>query len=97
MGAETVVYRIKYLHALSRGADITQLICISPEKNMRTKMFFDPTPQLAATTILNIKIPLIKNFGVVVIIRKTGAIFCQVRKKNELTFDRFDTRAAPQK
>lgn len=97
IGAEAVVYRTKYLQALTRGADITQLMCIRPEKNINTKMFLDPTPQLAATAILKIKTPFIKNLGVMVSIRNTGATFCQVRKKNELILDRFEMRAAPQK
>lgn len=53
--------------------------------------------QLAATTRLVIKTPLIKILGVVIKIRSIGAIFCHVRKKNDVILEILAIRAAPQK
>ena len=57
----------------------------------------DPILQLEDTIIFRIRIVLTTILGVEIRNKKIGAIFCQVKKKKEVKFVSFGTRAAPQK
>ena len=74
---------------------MTQLICIRPEKNIRTCSFFEPIPQLAATILLRSTIPTI--YVLFVSNRNIGVIFCHVRKIRLNHLDSFSIKDTPQK
>lgn len=73
-------YTRKYLNPEESGGVITQLTWRRPEKKSRRTMSLALTPLNAATIALMNNTQIKKIFELAVIRRKTGAIFCQVRK-----------------